>query len=249
MTEETTGAQAPEGENTLPADDQANGLNSEPSTEQQPEAETEGEAAPAEEKGEDARVSEGVQQRINEITRKRREAERRAEKAERKLKELENRDYSNLSYEDENAQRTADLIRREQAESDREAARELAHEAYQARVEVAATKYPDYAQVTGNPNLPITPAMAEVIMDSDHGPDLAYHLGKNPSEAAKIAQLNPASQAAALGRLEAQITAPKALKTPASAPVQPVGGKATAAGQKDPTKMSMAEYIAWRGNG
>lgn len=247
MTEETTEAQAFEGEKPI---DEQSATPAEPAPEsspEQPSERQEGEAAPSDEKGEAAKAPDGVQQRINEITRKRREAERRADNAERKLREIEGRDMSDMSYEDENAHRTLNLMRKEQVEADRETAQELAAEAYQARVDVAVQKFPDYHAVTGNPGLHITPAMAEVILDSDLGPDIAYHLGKNPSEAVKIARLNPASQAAALGRLEAQISAPKPTKKPAPAPVEPVGGKSTAAAVKDPAKMSMSEYIAWRG--
>jgi hypothetical protein len=246
MTEETTGAQAPEGGETLSNDEQAVETAAPEASPEQSE-EQEGEAAPAEQKGEAAKVPDGVQQRINEITRKRREAERRADNAERKLKEFQSRDTSQMSFEDESAHRTLDLMRREQIDTDREAAQELAAEAYQARVEIAVQDYPDYHAVTSNPSLQITPAMAEVIYDSDLGPALAYHLGKNPAEAAKIAQLNPASQAAALGRLEARISAPKPTPKPSPKPVNPVGGKSTASAAKDPSKMTMAEYAAWRG--
>lgn len=234
------------GENAL-LDEEA----SEASTEERVE-ETEGEAAPAEtgddegDKPDDAgKVPDGVQQRINEITRKRREAERRAERAEKRLKELEGRDLNDLDWEEQIAERTLNRSRREQIETDRETAQELAQEAYLARVEAAQVKYPDFAQVTGNPNLSITPAMAETIMDSDYGPDVAYHLGKNPAEAARISKLNPVSQARELGRIEALVSAPKPATNPPPAPVKKVGAK-TGGGQKDPSKMTMAEYVAWR---
>jgi hypothetical protein len=99
--------------------------------------------------------------------------------------------------------------------------------------------------VTRNPNIPITPEMAEIIRDSDVWPDLAYHLGKNMAEAARIAALSPTRQAVELGRLEARVTAPKPLPNRAPAPVEPVSGIA-AGGTKDPGKMSFEEYKAWR---
>lgn len=249
MTEETTQETAAD-ENELVSNDAENSLDA--ATEQddgeadQTEAEAEETGEQAEEKAEDAgKVPDGVQQRINEITRKRREAERRAERLEAKLKKLESQSMDDLDYEDQIAHKTLNISRREQIENDREAAQELAHEAYQARVEAASSKYPDYAQVTGNPNLAITPAMAETIMDSDYGPDIAYHLGKNPVEAARIAQLNPPSQARELGRIEAQVSAPKPAPKTAPAPVKAVGAK-NSSGTKDPAKMTMAEYAAWR---
>lgn len=243
MTEETTG-EVPEVEaNALATNEDAQV--SESSTEDNGEADHE---TGDDQETDERKVPDGVQQRINEITRKRREAERRAEKAERKLKELEGRNLDDLDYEDQIAERTLTRSRREQLENDRETVQELAAEAYQARVEAKAGKYPDYHAVTTNPNLAISPAMAEVIMDSDLGPDLAYHLGKNPAEAARIAALNPISQVRELGKIEAAIAAPKTTPKPPPEPVRKVGSKA-AGTAKDPSKMTMAEYVAYRASG
>lgn len=247
MNEETAGAEGFAAEsNALSVEQDAQV--SESSTEQQSEAVTEGEAAPTDATGDAQKVPEGVQKRIDEVTRKRREAERRAERAERELAELKGRDLSNLDWEDQIAEKTYSRSQEAQIKNDRQAVQELTQEAYQARAEVAATKYPDYHTVVGNPALPITPAMAEAIMDSDYGPEVAYHLGKNPNEAARIANLNPVSQARELGRLEALVSQPRQVKQPAAAPVNPVGARA-AATQKDPSKMTMAEYAAWRNAG
>lgn len=252
MTEETFGEDTPQAEDFASEADtgavETQDISEQP-TEPQPEAETEGGADPAGDTGDKGQVPEGVQKRIDELTRKRREAERRAERAEAKLREQEQRDLSNLDWEDQIAEKTLSRSRREQVENDRETVQELAREAYQARVEIAAAKYPDFHSVAGNPNLPITPAMAEAIMDSEHGPEVAYHLGKNPAEAARIANLNPVSQARELGRIEALVSQARQAPKPAPAPVNPVGARAASGGKKDPTKMSMAEYIAWRNAG
>lgn len=69
-------------------------------------------------------------------------------------------------------------------------------------------KYDDYLQVvvegadTGKWRL--TPVAAQTIVDSEFGHEIAYHLAKNPAEAATIAELPPHRQAAAIGRLEAR---------------------------------------------
>lgn len=251
MTEETTQETAA-GENELAQNEAENSLDA--ATKQEPD-DNEGEADPSGETGEQAKeepkaddaekVPDGVQQRINEITRKRREAERRAERAEKRLREMEGKNLDDLDYEDQIAERTLNRSRREQIDNDRETAQELAREAYEARVQSVAAKYPDYSQVTQNPNLAITPAMAETILDSDYGPDIAYHLGKNPTEAARIASLNPVSQARELGKLEALVSAPKPAAKPAPAPVKTVGSQGSGSA-KDPSKMTMAEYTAWR---
>lgn len=63
----------------------------------------------------------------------------------------------------------------------------------------------DYEQVTRDPSLRISQTMVEAIAESDDGPALAYHLGKNPEVAAKIASLPPIAAAKELGRIEAQL--------------------------------------------
>ena len=47
--------------------------------------------------------------------------------------------------------------------------------------------------------------MADTIREFSRGAEIAYYLGKNPDEAVEIAALPPASQAAAIGRLETRI--------------------------------------------
>jgi len=64
------------------------------------------------------------------------------------------------------------------------------NDAYHEREEEARAKYDDFEQVAYNPKLPISNAMAETIQASDIGPDIAYYLGSNPKEAARIAALN-----------------------------------------------------------
>lgn len=100
---------------------------------------------------------------------------------------------------------------------------------YAQREEVARVAYSDFDDVVYNPQVPITEAMAAAIQHSDRGPDLAYFLGKNPQEAARIAQYSPFLQAKELGRLEAKLPdrpAPAQTEAPAPIPAaKPTGGK------------------------
>lgn len=125
-------------------------------------------------------------------------------------------------------------------------------QSFQDRVTKASSEMPDYAEVVFNPSLPITPLMMDVIMDSDIGEQVAYHLGKNPTEASRIANLPPHRQAAELGRIEVALTQPKPApatpRTPPPAPPKTVSG-VSAGLTKAPEDMSMAEYVAWRANG
>jgi hypothetical protein len=92
--------------------------------------------------------------------------------------------------------------------------------AFQERVTAFRAEHPDYDAVTGNPALPITQAMADVILETEDPPAVAYFLGQNPSEAAAIAQMTPVQIARAIGRLEAKLSAPPAASE--AAPRQPV---------------------------
>ena len=100
---------------------------------------------------------------------------------------------------------------------------------YADREEDARVKYDDFQQVAYNPDLRITPEMAEVIKASDLGPEIAYHLGSNPKEALRISQMLPLSQARELGRIEANLTTSSPVKKSSSAPapINPVGSRST----------------------
>lgn len=69
-------------------------------------------------------------------------------------------------------------------------------------------KYDDYLQVVveaaDQGKWRLSPVGAQVIIDSEFGHEIAYHLAKNPAQAADIAEMPPHRQAAALGRLEAR---------------------------------------------
>lgn len=117
----------------------------------------------------------------------------------------------------------------------------------------AVEKYDDYLEVAHNPAIKITQEMAEVIKTSDEGPEIAYHLGKNPEEAARIAQLPPLAQARELGKLEGNLNTKKGNTTPdvtkAPDPITPVSGEVSSFKTRDTTdprsseSMSATEWI------
>jgi hypothetical protein len=76
------------------------------------------------------------------------------------------------------------------------------------------SKYADFNEVVGrDPRYggpPITDVMANAMLVIDSGHEVAYHLGQNPAEAARIANLPPSSQAREIGRLAKQLAAPPA---------------------------------------
>lgn len=108
---------------------------------------------------------------------------------------------------------------------------------------------PDFHQVAGNPTLTITPEMANEIMDSEYGPQIQYHLGKNPREAARIAALPQSRQIREIGRLEAEVSRPAPKRvTQAPAPIKPVAGRRVNPAF-DPEKATPEEYAKKRAEG
>lgn len=136
---------------------------------------------------------------------------------------------------------------REAKESQTRQQQEVAklHESYTKQTEQARQAYGDFDDVVQDPDLPISQAMAEAIMRSTNGADVAYYLGKNPDQAARIASLDPFSAAVEIGRIAATVVRPQPRKaSSAPPPIQPVGARATPV--TDPDKMSADEWMKWR---
>lgn len=75
--------------------------------------------------------------------------------------------------------------------------------------------------------LPLTPAIAHALMDSEVAPRLMAHLLANADEVERIVALSPGRQAVEMGKIEARLqSAPKTTNAPA--PINPIGSKGTA---------------------
>lgn len=146
---------------------------------------------------------------------------------------------------------TVEAKTREQREAEKRAETIAA---WQQRLTAFAEKKPDALAVIGG-RVPITKEMSEVIIASELGPEIAYHLGTHPAEAARIARMSPPQQAAAIGRLEARLEAEKQARggnpTPprrqvpkAPPPPTPIDGGGTAS--IDLENCSLDEYLAHR---
>jgi hypothetical protein len=118
-----------------------------------------------------------------------------------------------------------------------------------ARVAEGQQKYPDYAEVVGNPQLPplasVNPALLAAIIGHEQMPEITYYLGKNPADAHRIAQLPPARAILEVGKIAAKLQAnpPRSSNAPPP-PSQVSGGSATV--KKDPSQMSYDEFVAYR---
>jgi hypothetical protein len=121
---------------------------------------------------------------------------------------------------------------------------------YQEREAALRTSKPDFDTIALNPRLPVTVTMAQAIHESDLGPEVLYHLGSNPQEAARISALSVARQAAEIGRIEAALTKPPTANAVTQKPIPPAPPatvNALSAGMTKPLEeLSMAEYVAAR---
>jgi hypothetical protein len=219
------------------------------------------------------KVLDPVQKRIDELTRKRYEAQRDAEywreqalraapkpepvkpepEAAQAGKKLADFGYDEEKYQDylfqqaegRAAKAAEAVLQKRQAED----ARVHTITAHKARETKFAKDVPDYFEVAHH--APITQSMAEIVMESDKSADLAYYLGKNPEIAARIAQLPERTQARELGRIEAGLTKPVApVVSQAPAPAPRLGGSDSGTGAKpdtpDSDKLSDAEWTKRR---
>lgn len=107
---------------------------------------------------------------------------------------------------------------------------------------------PDYQSVVYDPTTPISPVMAEIIAESDVGPQLAYHLAKNREVARALYNLPPTAAARELGKIEARLSQPKpeAPRIPTAPPPPPRVDAVEPEVNRDPDKMSMNDWLKWR---
>lgn len=239
------------------------------STEVEAEESATSEETTEETSAEPPKKSKGVQKRLDEITRLRYEAERRAEqerqerlywqkKAMGEDKPVAQPPVNKPSVDqygsyEEYLEALSDWKVESRLSAERQEAERRAREqetyqkqtTYQERVNKALEKYDDYADVAHGNHWSPSEAMTEAILESDMGPDIAYYLGSNPDEAVRISRLSPQAQYRELGKLEAKLSTPKPPKpTTAPPPIEAAGSRAKA--EKAPHEMTPAEFKAWR---
>jgi hypothetical protein len=209
----------------------------------------------------------GAQKRIDELTFRRHQAEREAAHwksvAESRAPAAAPKAADFASHEDYEAamldHRIDDGVNRglaktAQAQADKfnQEANTAAGEAYNQRVAETVSRIPDFVEVVSKADIAISPALQEALRDSDKGPELVYHLAKNPGEAERLNAMSVRQMDREIGRLETTIVAkpappapPAARTTNAPPPVKP-GSPASAPANTDPAKMTQAEYESWR---
>jgi len=105
----------------------------------------------------------------------------------------------------------------------------------------------DYYIVTRNQDLKISGEMVEACQGSDEGAAILYYLGKNPEIAERLAVMPPLSMAREMGKIEAtKLVAekpPSVSKAPKPVPkLAPTDAKVTV----DPSSMTDTQFRKWR---
>lgn len=91
---------------------------------------------------------------------------------------------------------------------------------YQVRSNEFAKANPDYVETLENAG-EVRPHVANAILDSEIGPQIAYHLGKNPQELDRLNGLNPSAVWREIGRLEVKLTPPEPPAAPKTSNAPP----------------------------
>ncbi len=239
--------------------------------------ELEGSEASATSDGKDApaqRQNKGVGKRINELTREKYEALRRAEAAERRAQELEQQrkpepqqpvqsdgkptladhDFDQEAYLEALAdwrlnQKLTERDSQEQAKQ-KQAQEEEKKAKFQERIQQYEAEYPGKWDAAVKAPINFTEPMLEVIASSEVGPHIAGYLAENLDRADEISRMTPYAAAAALGRIEASFSAPKPVTPPApprtvsKAPAPAPTVQGTAVARKAAHEKSVEDFMA-----
>jgi len=179
----------------------------------------------------------------------------RAERAEAELNRIRNAKTDYSQYTDpgeELAARTADMLRKQQAEDygesarqDRERANRAMVEAWQVQRAEMREKYQDFDAVFDA--VPLHQRAAPFIVESEVGGEIAYWLGKNPDAANRLAhqfETDPARALIELGRIEARLSVPETKRVSAAPkPAATLAGGSSPMGF-DPRSASVDDFAA-----
>lgn len=235
---------------------------SEDTAEQQTGAETPGQA---DETGDQPKRKPWWEKRFDELTAKRYDAEREAaywrglaeagrQPAPSQPEPAGPPTLEQCGWDDSEFQRqTADYFRKEaERAAERVIESRTAKDREQAQIQTAtaklqegAAKHADFMDAVHD--IPITPAVTELLATDPNAAEVLYAVGKDSSEARRIFSLSSHLQAVELGKIAARLESPKAPSPKPIPPAPPQTVSGLSAGlNKTPEDMSMAEFIVWR---
>lgn len=192
-------------------------------------------------------------------------AEKRAEAAETRLKQLESgkskddgepdpKDFkTNAEYIDAMVEHRFEKKERAEAQKRYEQGQAKLQAEFVDRLNIARKELPDFDEVVGDADIDVVPHIASYIAESELGPKLGYHFAKNPDDLERIQKLSPIRAIAELGKLETKLETKADVKTEAKvekvepkiskapSPIATVDTASKTVVQKDPAKMSFPE--------
>lgn len=153
------------------------------------------------------------------------------------------------AYETEKRIATRDI--RRQAQEAQAASRrhsEAILQDFQDRQYEARKAISDFDQVVGAVNTPLSPHAIQLLLESEKGAVIQYHLAKNPDALERLNSMSPLAAAKEIARLEDRLSLPNPkTATKAAPPIKaPKGGAYPVV---DLSKMSMEDYVAHRKKG
>jgi hypothetical protein len=177
------------------------------------------------------------QERVDELTKQREDAKREAEFWKAKAESSEGNKKELAEHEAEKAETKINAVDAQ---------------AWQAKIDLARERHPEYDSVVSKSNAHVEPHVAKSVLESEIGPELFLHFANNPEVLEKINGMNPRAAEKEILRLEVMLetkpqTAPPVFKKTSTAPepVKPVNSNRGVV-QKDPSEMNQAEYESWR---
>lgn len=194
-------------------------------------------------------------------------AEKRAEAAETRLKQLESggekakdsgepdpKDFkTNAEYIDAMVEHRFEKKERAEAQKRYNEGQAKLQAEFVDRLNSARKELPDFDEVVGDADIDVVPHIASYIAESELGPKLGYHFAKNPDDLERIQKLSPIRAIAELGKLETKLETKADVKTEAKvekvepkiskapSPITTVDTASKTVVQKDPAKMSFPE--------
>lgn len=222
-----------------------------------------GSSEPAQESEAKGELPKGVEKRLAKLTQQKYEQRAKIEALEAEKQKMQEQlnSYQPKSKEDfateaeylnymvnqgiESKLGEAELNRRQEALYNEQA--QINEQVWRERVQTAQERIPDFAQVVGSANIDLPKDAMQAITESEFGPDMAYHLAQNPTEAQSLNYMDERARDRYLIGLEFQmrnnpIAAPKPV-TQASPTPQSHGHSS---GVTNPDQMSMNDWMKMR---
>jgi len=191
-------------------------------------------------------------------------AEKRAEAAETRLKQLESGDTktkvsgepdpkdfkTNAEYIDAMVEYKFEKKEREAEQRRYEQGQQKLQAEFVDRLNAVRKEISDFDEVVGDADIDVVPHIASYIAESELGPKLGYHFAKNPDELERIQKLSPIKGIAELGKLELKLEKKPEAKaeeakpvnvSKAPSPITTVASDSKTVVNKDPAKMSFQE--------